>query len=324
MQSLAAVSDFDLSHQSVLGVLEFHDIPDIKIAEDELMDMWQRHGLDATFVPRIRPVDAFRRATSAVERKIMIEQDGLHYEARIEVDDVTKDSACIVRLLNRKLIDKINQATPLLTVGKFEFDRTTNMMRIFGTALLDDEYNYTSILQEASTLFREFKDFHNRVTLRNVVNRLVRSTNPVSMQDHSQGKFIPRDYIPTMINLKNLLAELKEQAAGEGCSVSLLPLVDCQDLRDVLSQRLNAEVMDEAGKILNEAKEAKGKGKLRLEKAQSLTERFVGLREKVEQYETLIKGTMPDLTRHILWAMNNIEDDVDVDIEPIILTGAST
>lgn len=301
-----------LDSENILGVLEFHAIPEIKISQDELVDMWKRHGLDASFVPRIRPVDAFRRATSAMERTFNLDINGTTYEVRVEVDDVTNDSDRVVRLLNRKLIDKVNQETPLKTVGKFEFDRKTGTMLIYSVPSAQSEYNYQDILYEARDLFNEYKDYHNKQTLRNIVNRLVASTKPVGIVERSQGKFIPKDSVETMRKLQNFLKELQERVPDQDCSVDLIPLVDSEDLRRVISRRLTSEIHEEAQAILTEAQEARKKGKMKLEKVQTLTERFMELRQKVEEYEKLMATTMPELRKHIAWALNNIQmDDAD-------------
>lgn len=315
MTDLAALrpgQDVDLQSEAVLGVLEFHSIPDIRIKQDELLDLWIKHGLAQEFVPRIRPVDAFRRATTAVQRTIYIEQNGVTYEAHIEVDDVTKDNSTVVRLLNRKLIDKVNQQTPLLTVGKFEFDRATATMRISVNPAAAGEYDYRSILFEARDLYLEFRDYHTRDTLRNIVTKLVRSTRPLSIVERSQGKFIPREHIPTMQKLQNLLRELQERVPDQDCSLDLIPLVNAPDLRRLLAKRLKVEVLEESQALLDEAKEIRQKyGKIKLEKAQSLLEQFIGLREKIEVYEKLINTTLPELRDHIKWAMDNIDIDDD-------------
>lgn len=216
-----------------------------------------------------------------------------------------------MRLLNRKLIDKINQRTPLVTVGKLEFERASGCMRVFSMPTMQFEFDYDSILQEAKDAYLELKEYHNQDTLRNVVNKLVASTGPVSMQGHSQGKFIPRDQIGTMRGLKSLLGELKEYAGTQECSLFLLPMVDCQDLRDTLTQRLTSEIESETSTILAEAQEARKKGKLKLEKAQSLIERFIGLQSKVKTFESLIKTEMPEVRNHLVWAMDNIEEESD-------------
>lgn len=304
-----------LDSENVLGVLEFHAIPDVRIGQDELADMWKRHGLDISFVPRIRPVDAFRRATSAMERTITINESGNPYEVRIEVDDVTNDANRVVRLLNRKLIDKVNQETPLRTVGKFEFDRASGTMLIYGVPSAQQEYDYQSILYEAKELFTEYKDYHNKQTLRNIVNRLVASTRPVGIVERSQGKFIPKASISTMRNLQSFLEELADRVPGQDCSLDLIPLVDSKDLRRVISRRLTSEIQEEAADILAEAQEARKKGKLKIEKAQALAERFIELRKKVEEYESLMSTTMPELRKHIAWALNHMQLDEEDEAE---------
>lgn len=317
MNVFAVRPDQDIDQvEGLLGVLEFHALPSqFRIRHDELDDMANRHGLSG-FVSRIRSVDAFRRATSAMERTVTIE--GLHgekYEARIEVDDVSKGDDMVVRLLNRKMIDKAKQETPLETVGKFEFHRDSGAMRVFCKEEMQAEYDYKGILFEARDLYQEFRDYHTEDTLRNAINRLVRQTRPLSIVERSQGKFIPKDSVQTMRNLQGLLQEIQERVPGQDCSVDLIPLVDSKDLRNVLSKRLTTEINAEAEEILDDLKKAKQKGRVKLEKAQVLTERFMDLRSKVEEYEKLMGTTLPELKKHIAWAVNNISDETEDELE---------
>jgi hypothetical protein len=284
--SLMAINTRDgvqLNPDALLGYLEFHSIPDLRIRKDDLKALWMREGLSMEFLPgEIRNCDAFRRATAAAQGEIRVHWCNGEYAARLLVREVKCDNEEIVRLLVREIVDSKNEILDYSIAGKITFYRSNGTVSTNCSWHLLSEYEYDKVLQQMVNTYDEFVNFHTRDTVRNLVNKVIRSANPVSIISHSQGKFIPKKNHRLMMCLKSLLATLRTYANGEECSLEMIPIVDTKDQRELVARRASVELTSELAEHLKEKKEVD------VNTAQRLAGKAVELQERAKEYEKLV------------------------------------
>ncbi|MHB8927820.1 MAG: DUF6744 family protein [Bacillota bacterium] len=97
----------------------------LRVPVDELRQHYEAAGIDLNFFPRpVSPVDAFRRATSRVERKrIPTAQEGI--TANLLVREVVSDDWEVVRHLIQELRDTKNVRLSYDRAGVLSLDRKT-------------------------------------------------------------------------------------------------------------------------------------------------------------------------------------------------------
>lgn len=278
-----------LNHDSLLGFIEFHAISDLRILKQDLASLWGKHRLPQELLNgEIRPCDAFRRASADAQQTVSVNWNGSQYKARLLVREVKSDDSEIIRLLVREVVDSRNEVLDYASAGKMAFQRDNNQVMTTCEWPLLSEFSYDSILQRVEQTYDEFVNFHTRDTLRNLVTKLIRATNPVSIISRSQGKFIPKAYHPLLLGLKGLLNDLRCYANGNECSVDLIPLVNSAEQRELVARRASVELTGEMDTLVSELAEHLKKGDQNLSTVQRLASRAIDIEERVKEYEKLL------------------------------------
>jgi hypothetical protein len=289
--TLSAVRQNDqLNPDALLGYLEFHALPDLKIRKDDLASLWAKHNLPHEFLPgEIRPCDAFRRASATAQGEVKVEWSGEQYDARLLVREVKCDAGEIVRLLVREIVDSKNEVLDYGTAGKITFLRNQGTVKTECTWGMLSEYAYDGILRKVAGTFDEYVNFHNRDTVRNLITRVVRSTNPVSIVAHSSGKFVPKKNKSILQSLKGLLLDLRKYAIDQDCGMEILPIIDTKDQRELVARRTSIELSSELDEVVADfADHLKKNEGLEMDAAQRLIGRAVDIQERALEYEKLV------------------------------------
>jgi len=300
--------DVQLNIESLLGYLEFHTVPNLRIHKDDLAALWKKHNLPQEFLPReIRPCDAFRRATATGQQTVQVNWNGGRYSARLLVREVKSDDSEIVRLLVREVVDSKNEVLDYAIAGKITFQRSNNTVSSQCEWHLTREYGYDAVLQQMEANYLEFINYHTGDTVRNLVQRVVRACNPVCIVRRSQGKFIPRKNHPLLLGLKALLSDLQPYANGEECRLDLIPVINSADQRELVARRASAELAAELDDLVAELADRLKKGsETNLNTAQRLTNRALELQDRVREYEKLLNVRMSVLRSQLNEFVNRV------------------
>jgi hypothetical protein len=289
--TLTAVRQNDqLNPDSLLGYLEFHSVADFKIRKDDLAALWSKHNLPADLLPgEIRPCDAFRRATAAAQGEVKVDWSGGQYDARLLVREVKCDAGEIVRLLVREIVDSKNEVLDYGTAGKITFTRNIGAVKTECSWGMLSEYGYDAVLRKMADTFDDFVLYHNRDTVRSLITRVIRSTNPVSIVAHSSGKFVPKKSKSILDNVKGLLLDLRKYAIDQDCGMEILPIIDTKDQRELVARRASIELSSELDEVVTDfADHLKKNEGLEMDAAQRLIGRAVEVQEKALEYEKLV------------------------------------
>jgi hypothetical protein len=260
------------------------------IRKDDLATLWRKHGLPHEFLPgEIRPCDAFRRATTAAQGEVQANWNGSQYNARLLVREVKCDAGEIVRLLVREIVDSKNEVLDYGTAGKITFMRNSGTVKTECTWGLFSEYGYDAVLRKMSDTYNNFTAFHNRDTVRNLITRVLRSTNQVSIVAHSSGKFVPKRSKAVLENLKGLLQDLSKFAVSQDCGMEIIPIIDTKDQRELVARRASIELTSELDEVMSDFADYLKKNEgLEMDAAQRLIGKAVDIQERALEYEKLV------------------------------------
>jgi hypothetical protein len=289
--ALTAVRQNDqLNPDNLLGYLEFHSVADFKIRKDDLATLWSKHNLPHEFLPgEIRPCDAFRRASTTAQGEVKVAWSGEQYNARLLVREVKSDACEIVRLLVREIVDSKNEVLDYATAGKITFLRNQGTVKTECAWGMLSEYGYDGVLRKMADTFDEFSNFHNRDTVRNLITRVVRSTNPVSIVSHSSGKFVPKKNKAMLDNVKGLLLDLRKFSSDQDCGMEIIPIIDTKDQRELVARRASIELSSELDEVVADfADHLKKNEGLEMDAAQRLIGKAVDIQERALEYEKLV------------------------------------
>lgn len=291
-----------LKPDSLLGYLEFHSIPELRIHKSEFATLWHKHGLSGEFLPgEIRACDAYRRATATARRTVFVNWQGNQYTARLMVREVKSDVKEIVRLLVREVVDTRNEVLDYAVVGKMTFSREKETVSIYCEHGYSSEFDYQKILDETVTTFNDYINYHTRDTVRNIVNKVINSTNPVRIIPRSQGKFIPKRNYVTLLGLQGLLQDLKPYSTTQECCMDIIPIVDTVEQRQLVARRVNAEFGTELDNLVAElAKQLNsGNQNINMDTVKRMVSRAQDIQKRVAEYEKVLNVRLSVLRSQI-------------------------
>ncbi len=308
MTTTVVKTNDQLDPSILLGHLEFHYIPDLKIHKDDLTKLFTKNNLPLSYMPNeIKPHDAYRRATATAAQTLEIQYDGNTKTAKLLVREVACDNKRVMRHLVREVIDQAQEKPMYITVGKMEYDRDNELMRVSWDSSFLVEYDYKGIVQSIEALFTEWTQYHTKDTVRTIVTRMIKETNPVSIMSRGKAVFIPKSSTDRLKDIKALVEDLHPWAI-EPTAMDLLPMIDTVDQRNFIGNRLQGDVVHEANELMADFAELLSKrGALRLKTVQNYTKQIMDLRNKVDDYEVLLGATMTTLNQQLQLALTNIQ-----------------
>lgn len=312
MSKLLFQSNKDIPDDMLLGYMFFQKTPsEIKVDEPTLLTLMQKANLPEYYVRKISRSDAFRRATTEIKQTITIQGNGIQSEALVEVTQVAQDNNQIVRLLGRKLIDSNKQEVDYETVGRIEYDKKSGSMMTAVNPAYAMEYDYRQILSDAEKRFAVYADYHNRETIKNMTLRIVKDMAPIALLDSGVAKFIPIKYKDNLYCLQELICLLNPYGASDG-AFEIIPVMDTEEQRDLINRQANLSITEEVTDLMASLSETlKSKGSLTVNSAKSYMDKFLKLKQVIEDYQETIQCLFPILTAQVEKAMLHVEENTD-------------
>lgn len=331
MSNVAAVTGgIQLNPDDILGHLVFHAVADMKVPKADMANLWAQNNLDPKYLPaNIFPSDAFRRATAtaggtgfieitapeidAATKQPVLDTNGQpkmrNYKARLLVREVKNDDHFIVRYLVREVVDDKNVKLYYDHVGGWQFDKKTAQVKAAFIKSKVSEYPYDTIVDNTAKLYDEYINFHTRDTVRNLIVKVVKDSNPTPIQPRSQGKFIPKTYTDRLTGLKGLLEDLSNAYANGGdCSMDIIPIVNTVEQRDMLARKVSFALKDDAEKLIEElARIMKGQQEIKQEVAERLVRNALELKDRTKEYEDLLSVRMGIIDQQLQSFITNVK-----------------
>ena len=303
---MQAVKDINsINKEDLLGYMMFYHVPDIKISHDELRNVFKNNSIDeASLPPKIYEHDAFRRATGRVKGTINVTlPSGTNCNAKLNIDEVRNDSDLIVRILGRKVIDEVKEDVDYAPVCKFVFDKNTKSATSSVNFSFADEYDYKQLLQETVDLFNEWTVYHSKDTVRTIINKIVKGTQPVSIIKGAY--FIPKSEYDIIKGLQGVIKDLAQFTPNEVPEIEVIPLLDTVEQRVMVEKKVNSELMSEVDTVMNELADMLLEGKeIHTRTIKRITNQFQDLQTKTGTYAKLLDIKMSAVSQQLLSAID--------------------
>jgi len=227
------------SEENVLGYLFWYSLSDGLYNREDLRKKLVNNFLKENFLPNpIRKRDAFRRATKAIERK-RVENEEVHSEQyeNFIVRNVKSKGDLLQRNIVRESVDQKGQRLQYVSdAAKMYYD--ANQDHFYFQA--SDEQT-EELAEEAEKLFELYSDNHNGQSVRMSVLSILKTLSPTPVRPSGGVYFIPKQYSNTLTNLKGFITEV----GGESY---MLPVVNDEEgqtmIADKLKQHLEKTLSD--------------------------------------------------------------------------------
>jgi len=335
MSGALCESNKEIPAHMLLGDLLFYSLSDMKIPEQELMNIFTNNNIPTSYIRKISPADAYRRATSSLKKTIDIsDANGFTIKAKIEIDEIKSDGNGIVRLIGRKIIDENNEAVDYESIAYINYVRKSNTVNY--NLLEPTGINasvYLALCEEADDKFQEWSVYHNKDTVRNIINRIIQDTHPVALTPTGLCKFVPKSHSDLLYYLKDAIAELKDfgivvtQGKNVGSTqavnfMEIIPVIDTEEQRELIKGATETELKASMFAFTQELKDVLVKrNTLPPRTVAAYLDRFKEMREKVEDYESLLGNYLGflkvQLTEAVTLVKDSSEESQEEDNSPV-------
>ena len=273
-----------------LGYLAWYTIHnDLKVSRQDLEDRFIYCGIDAGFLPNnIHPADAFRRATSRVERTNLSVAGQKGLKVNLLVREVGSNSDQVVRHLVRELVDSNNVRLAYETVGEFRLYRTGGCMysSYLGGPCAEEEVR--PVLKQAEDLYEDLRVNYEGEHLRRSVQQTLLDMRVTTVRPSGGVYFVP-------VSQKEKLDCLGALMKALGQEWFTLPVVDAEDTRDMVRRKFADQINDAVKSMTG----ALGAEKISQSQVSSLIDQAKRLIEDVGEYEGVLDQNLQDLRSRV-------------------------
>lgn len=302
----------------LLGNLLFTNLIDMRIPVADLISIFQSNNIPDSYVRTISEADAFRRASSSIKNRILL-LNAATEKVRIEVDEVKSDYEGIKRIIGVKKVDEVAEDISYQPVGEIIFNRTNNLCTatpLFAPGDVDYQA-IRDLCDEVENKYQDWSIYHNKDTVRNIINRIISDTHPVNLMPTGLCKFIPQTSTDLLYNLKQALTEMQSYASTPTMSrniMEIIPVIDTEEQRNLIEKNFTAEITDELFSFTQELKDVLQKKQvLSTRTANAYIEKFNILKAKAKEYESLLGIYVDSIYTQIKDSLDLVDQNKDND-----------
>ena len=318
MSNVLCKTNQEIPQDMLLGNLLFTNLIDMRIPVADLISIFQSNNIPDSYVRTISEADAFRRASSSIKNRILL-LNAATEKVRVEVDEVKSDYEGIKRIIGVKKVDEVSEDISYQPVGEIIFNRTNNLCT--ATPLFapgDADYQaIRDLCDEVENKYQDWSVYHNKDTVRNIINRIISDTHPVNLMPTGLCKFIPQTSTDLLYNLKQALIEMQSYASTPTMSrniMEIIPVIDTEEQRNLIEKNFTAEITDELFSFTQELKDVLQKKQvLSTRTANAYIEKFNILKAKAKEYESLLGIYVDSIYTQIKDSLDLVDQNKDSD-----------
>ena len=318
MSNVLCKTNQEIPQDMLLGNLLFINLIAMKIPVRDLISIFQSNNIQDSYGRTISEADAFRRASSSIKNRILLLNASTE-KVRIEVDEVKSDYEGIKRIIGVKKVDEVAEDISYQPVGEIIFNRINNLC-IATPLLVSGDVDYQTIrdlCDEVENKYQDWSVYHNKDTVRNIINRIISDTHPVNLMPTGLCKFIPQTSTDLLYNLKQALIEMQSYASTPTINrniMEIIPIIDTEEQRNLIEKNFTAEITDELFNFTQELKDVLQKKQiLSTRTANAYIEKFNILKAKAKEYESLLGIYVDSIYTQIKDSLDLVEQNKDSD-----------
>ena len=319
MSNVLCKTNQEIPQDMLLGNLLFTNLIDMQIADTDLSAIFQKNHIPERYVKKISPSDAFRRASASIKNRILyVTGNNGNDKVRVEIDEVKCDADSIKRIIGIKRVDEVNEDITYEPVGEIVFNRTGNVC-VATPLMASGDANYQTfrdLCDEVENKYSNWSVYHNKDTIRNIINRIIADTHPVNLMPTGLCKFVPSSSTDLLYNLKAALEDIsiyRAKSASNGDNImEIIPVIDTEEQRALIEKNFTAEITEELFGFTQELKEVLSKKQtLSTRTATAYIEKFNILRNKAKEYESLLGIYVDSIYQQITDSLTLVDDSTE-------------
>lgn len=225
---------------SALGYLVWYSVSEVKITQEELQKLALNANLPEKYLPApIRPVDAYRRATSEVQGVLRSSNE---ITESLMVREVCADKESVVRHIVKETADKQNKTLSYQEkCGTLVYDRESESLVAGDFTDPDAE----SAAERAKALFDIYRRYYTSDHVRRMIKSVLSECQALPLRPSGAVYFIPKKYEQEIQSLGDFVKNLPDEAV----EFHKMPVVDMEEQRQMLEQKLRTYIEAEVARI---------------------------------------------------------------------------
>lgn len=238
-----AVSSSD--NDAVIGRICWYTICELLVPTEKLYELLQKNNIPKDMYPsEPRASDCFKKAIQKVSQK---NPDYIFTEERIvDVGKVT------VNPNTRLLVSKEKKTEDTLPViGVWSYDKDTETII---PTLIDKERadKFAEISNQVMTTYETLRTNFDEKNVRDMIRSILYKTYAVSMRDKGSIYFVSSEYTDILIGIANVINSLRPYAIQVPSEMVTIPVIDTEDMRNLISIKFEQEVVNDVKSMLVE------------------------------------------------------------------------
>lgn len=287
----------------------------VRVTHDQLEAWFDEFDLDKAFLPpRIKKVDAFRKASSEAKAEYAGPNEG--QVTNLRVVEIDYNAEFVLRHVLRDVHDKRSQTTTTSHVATLKFMRggrtsagkrhsTEHYKHTINNQLIElgldqkqtgkrypleavDRLQVETLITTFDVRYTDLSANLHSDAVRAVIRAYLTSLNAIGVKPSGGVYFVHTSRQRTVDSLQKLVKRV-----GQGCSFHQLPLLDTLDQREMLTEAFQSEVQDEVDKLLKDIAGANEKAKVKAGKISptdyaKFMDRYQDILSRSEEYTRVL------------------------------------
>lgn len=321
MSNVLCKTNQEIPQDMLLGNLLFTNLIDMKIPASDLTGIFKSNNIPEHYVKDISQADAFRRASSSIKNRVMyitaVNGSG-NDKVHVEIDEIKSDIDSIKRIIGVKRVNEVSEDITYEPMGEIIFNRAGGTCT--ATPYLvpgDTDYQqFRDLCDEVENKYADWSVYHNKDTVRNIINRIISDTHPVNLMPTGLCKFIPQPSTDLLYHLKDALGEMSSYGTGGRNIMEVIPVIDTEEQRQLVEKNFTAEITDELFGFTQELKEVLTKRQtLSVRSATAYIDKFNLLKQKAKEYESLLGIYVTSIHQQITESLELVDANTETDDE---------
>lgn len=317
MSNALCKSNQEIPQDMLLGNLLFTNLIDMKIPVNDLTGIFKSNNIPESYVKDISQADAFRRASSSIKNRIMyIAGSNGNDKVHVEIDEIKSDTDSIKRIIGVKRVNEVSEDITYEPMGEIIFNRAGGTCTAT-PYLAPGDYDYQQfrdLCDEVENKYADWSVYHNKDTVRNIVNRIISDTHPVNLMPTGLCKFIPQQSTDLLYHLKDALGEMSSYGANGKNIMEIIPVIDTEEQRQLVEKNFTAEITNELFNFTQELKDILSKKQtLSVRTATSYIDKFNILKQKAKEYESLLGIYVNSIHQQITESLELVDSNTEND-----------
>lgn len=274
-----------------IGSVVWYSVGASLIDQQRLYEMLKQNSIPSEHHPNeISDKNAWKRATKSLEQKSTehIKMKFKTVEAQVEymVRTLNPNS----RHLVKEVKDKEGNRLQYKEIVEFEYDDKRNKVY---TNAIDEEDDIVLLTwkEKMNEAWEKYKGKFTDRDIRRMLREMFNSLDSTQIRPTGGVYFVPITHLDILKGLKDVMDEINKKYSLTDYTTEVvhIPVADEEEHRNMVERKVNEDIVQRAGKKIEQFKEMMDEGKITAKQFSNMIEEIKALKSKKQEYEAILE-----------------------------------